>query len=48
MILARQARLRDTLAAGGLAVFLILVLTVTSILEVLYYIPTPDQAAQSI
>lgn len=45
---ARQARLRYTLAAGGLAVFLVLVLIVTGILEVFYYIPTPDQAAQSI
>ena len=45
---ARQARLRYTLAAGGLAVFLVLVLCVTGILEVFYYIPTPEQAAQSI
>jgi len=45
---ARQARWRYTLAAGGLAVFLVLVLAVTGILEVFYYIPTPDQAAQSI
>ena len=45
---ARQARLRYTLAAGGLAVFLVLVLAVTGILEVFYYIPTPDQAAQSV
>ena len=44
----RQARLRYTLAAGGLAAFLVLVLSVTGILEVFYYIPTPDQAAQSI
>jgi len=45
---ARQAQLRYTLAAGGLAVFLVLVLVATGILEVFYYIPTPDQAAQSI
>jgi len=45
---ARQARWRYTLAAGGLAVFLVLVLSVTGILETFYYIPTPDQAAQSI
>jgi quinol-cytochrome oxidoreductase complex cytochrome b subunit len=45
---ARQARWRYTLAAGGLAVFLVLVLCVTGTLEVFYYIPTPDQAAQSI
>ena len=45
---ARQARLRYTLAAGGLAVFLFLVLLVTGLLEMFYYIPTPDQAAASI
>jgi quinol-cytochrome oxidoreductase complex cytochrome b subunit len=45
---ARQARLRYTLAAGGLAVFLALVLLVTGLLEMFYYIPTPDQAAASI
>jgi len=45
---ARQARWRYTLAAGGLAVFLVLMLSVTGILEAFYYIPTPDQAAQSI
>ncbi len=45
---ARQARLRYTLAAGGLAVFLALVLLVTGLLEMFYYIPTPDQAAVSI
>ena len=45
---ALQARFRYTLAAGGLAVFLVLVLVVTGILETFYYIPTPDQAAQSI
>ena len=45
---ALQARFRYTLAAGGLAVFLMLVLFVTGILEVFYYIPTPDEAALSI
>jgi len=45
---ARQARFRYTLAAGGLAVFLVLVLIVTGILEMFYYIPTPDQAGISI
>ena len=43
-----QARFRHTLAAGGLAVFLVLVLGVTGILEVFYYIPTPGEAALSI
>ncbi|MGB8211928.1 MAG: cytochrome b N-terminal domain-containing protein [Anaerolineales bacterium] len=45
---ARQARFRYTLAAGGLAVFLVLVLAATGILEVFYYVPAPDQAAQSV
>lgn len=45
---ARQARFRYTLAAGGLAVFLMLILVVTGILEMFYYIPTPDQAGTSI
>jgi quinol-cytochrome oxidoreductase complex cytochrome b subunit len=45
---ARQARLRYTLAAGGLAVFLGLVLLVTGLLEMLYYIPTPIMASASI
>jgi quinol-cytochrome oxidoreductase complex cytochrome b subunit len=45
---ARQARFRYTLGAGGMAVFLILVLLVTGVLEMFYYIPTPDQAALSI
>jgi quinol-cytochrome oxidoreductase complex cytochrome b subunit len=45
---ARQARLRYTLAAGGLAVFLSLILLVTGLLELFYYVPTPEQAAASI
>jgi quinol-cytochrome oxidoreductase complex cytochrome b subunit len=45
---ARQARFRYTLAAGGLAVFLMLVLLVTGLLEMFYYIPTPEQAGTSI
>jgi quinol-cytochrome oxidoreductase complex cytochrome b subunit/mono/diheme cytochrome c family protein len=45
---AIQARLRYTLGAGGLAVFLCLVLLVTGILEMFYYIPTPEHAAVSI
>jgi quinol-cytochrome oxidoreductase complex cytochrome b subunit len=45
---ALQARFRYTLAAGGLAVFLALVVGVTGILEVFYYIPTPENAAISI
>jgi quinol-cytochrome oxidoreductase complex cytochrome b subunit/mono/diheme cytochrome c family protein len=45
---ALQARLRYTLAAGGLAVFLCLILLVTGILEMFYYIPTPERAAVSV
>jgi quinol-cytochrome oxidoreductase complex cytochrome b subunit len=44
---AQQARFRYTLAAGGLAFFLMLILGVTGILEMFYYIPTPDQAGTS-
>jgi len=45
---AKQARWRYTLGAGGTAIFLMLVLGATGILEMFYYIPTPEQAAQSI
>lgn len=45
---ALQARFRYTLAAGGLAVFLALVLLITGLLEMFFYVPTPDQAAVSI
>src|SRR5512136_2946119 len=45
---ALQARFRYTLGAGGLAVFLVLILGLTGILEVFYYTPTPEQAALSI
>ena len=45
---AEQARFRYTLAAGGLAVFLSLILFVTGLLEMYYYVPTPEQAAVSI
>ena len=45
---AKQSRWRYTLGAGGTAVFLMFVLGATGVLEMFYYIPTPDQAAQSI
>jgi cytochrome b-561 len=45
---ARQARWRYTLGAGGLAVFLTLVVGGTGMLEMFYYIPTPEQARESI
>jgi quinol-cytochrome oxidoreductase complex cytochrome b subunit len=45
---AAQARLRYTLGAGGLAVFLTLVVGFTGILVTFYYIPTPEMAAKSV
>jgi quinol-cytochrome oxidoreductase complex cytochrome b subunit len=45
---AAQARWRYTLGTGGLAVFLFLVLLVTGILEMFYYIPQADRATISI
>jgi quinol-cytochrome oxidoreductase complex cytochrome b subunit len=45
---AAQARWRHTLAAGGTAVFLMLVLGVTGILEMFYYVPSPQEAALSV
>jgi quinol-cytochrome oxidoreductase complex cytochrome b subunit len=43
-----QARLRHTLGAGGLAVYLAFVLVITGLLEMFYYVPTPEGAAESI
>lgn len=45
---AAQARWRHTLGAGGTAVFLLLVLGATGILEMFYYIPSPEEAALSV
>jgi quinol-cytochrome oxidoreductase complex cytochrome b subunit len=45
---AEQSRFRYTLGAGGLAVFLSLILLITGLLEMYYYIPTPEQAAISV
>lgn len=45
---AWQARWRYTLGAGGLSIFLILVLIATGILEMFYYVPTPEGAGASI
>ncbi len=45
---AEQARWRYTLGAGGTGVFLLLVIAATGILEMFYYIPTPEQAALSV
>jgi quinol-cytochrome oxidoreductase complex cytochrome b subunit len=43
-----QARWRYTLGAGGLSVFLVLIIALTGILEMFFYIPTPAQAGPSI
>jgi len=45
---ALQSRFRYTLGAGGIAVFLSLVLLVTGLLEMYFYIPSPEQAAASV
>jgi quinol-cytochrome oxidoreductase complex cytochrome b subunit len=45
---AAQARWRYTLGAGGTAIFLMVVLTITGALEMFYYIPTPAEAGLSI
>ena len=45
---ALQARLRYTLGAGGLAIFLTLVTGLTGALEMFFYVPTPEQAGLSI
>ena len=45
---AEQSRFRYTLGAGGVAVFLSFILLITGLLEMYYYVPTPDQAAISV
>jgi len=45
---AAQSRWCYTLGAGGIALFLMFVLGLTGILEVFYYIPTPENAALSV
>lgn len=45
---AEQSRWRYTLGAGGTGVFLLAVVGLTGILEMFYYVPTPEQAALSI
>ncbi len=44
----QQAKFRFTLGAGGLSVLLALIVCLTGILEMFYYIPTPAEAALSI
>jgi quinol-cytochrome oxidoreductase complex cytochrome b subunit len=43
-----QARWSYTLGAGGLAIFLTIVVSLTGILEMFFYTPTPEQAGLSI
>lgn len=45
---ANQARLRYTLGAGGLSVYLVIVLILTGALLMFYYVPTPEAAGPSI
>jgi len=45
---ALQSRFRYTLGAGGIAVFLSLVIFVTGLLEMYFYIPSTEQAAISV
>lgn len=45
---AAQSRFRYTLGAGGLSVFLAIVLLATGILEMFFYVPTPERAGASI
>ena len=45
---ALQARFRFTLGAGGLSLFFALVLLVTGLLEMYFYVPSPEQAATSV
>ncbi len=45
---AAQARLRYTLGAGGLSIFLMLVVGLSGVLVTFYYIPTPEQAAKTV
>lgn len=45
---ALQSRFRYTLGAGGMAIFLSLVLFVTGLLEMYYYVPTTGGAAISV
>ncbi len=45
---ANQSRWRYTLGAGGLAVFLTIIVGLTGILELFFYVPTPEQAGLSV
>jgi quinol-cytochrome oxidoreductase complex cytochrome b subunit len=45
---AAQSKFRYTLGAGGLSVYLVFVLLITGILEMFFYVPTPERAGASI
>ena len=45
---ARQSRLRYTLGAGGLSVYLVIMLLLSGALLMFYYVPTPESAGPSI
>jgi quinol-cytochrome oxidoreductase complex cytochrome b subunit/mono/diheme cytochrome c family protein len=45
---AAQSRFWYTLGTGGFAIFLSLALLLTGLLEMFYYVPSPDQAAISV
>jgi len=45
---AAQARWRHTLGAGGTAILLTLILGITGIMEMFYYVPNPQEAALSV
>lgn len=45
---AAQSRWSYTLGAGGTAIFLMLILGITGILEMFYYVPNPAEAALSV
>ena len=44
----KQARITYTFGLGGFAVFLSIIVGISGILEMFYYIPSPDQAALSV
>jgi len=45
---SKQSRLRYTLGAGGIAVYLTIVVSITGLFLMYYYVPTPNQAGASI
>lgn len=45
---AEQSRFRYSLGAGGISFFLLVILILTGLLEMYYYIPSPEKAAISV